>query len=495
MPRAIPITRLPQEVKLFIHGEYVDADSGQQFENRNPATSETLGTVQVADQTDVDRAVDSAKEGFKEWSSMAGVERGRVLQKVNEMLRARNDELAVLETLDSGKPIQESQSVDIALAADCFEYYAGVAPTISGEYIHGTNHFSYTRREPLGVCAGIGAWNYPLQVTAWKVAPALACGNAMVYKPAELTPVTSTLLAEILVEAGAPKGVYNVVNGYGETGSMLSRHERIAKVSLTGEVGTGKLVMADAATTLKSVTLELGGKSPLIVFPDADLCGAVTAALVGNFYTQGEVCTNCTRVFVHSSIKDAFTEQVLERTRKLKVGDPIDPETQVGSLISREHKDKVLDYIRKAQEAGAKLLCGGGEPESATLAKGAFVMPTVFGDCTDDMPNVKDEIFGPVMSILSFEDEGEVVARANDTHYGLAAGVFTADLARGQRVVAQLEAGICWINNYSLYPMQLPAGGFKQSGIGTENGMETVRHYTQTKTVYVELGNMESPYE
>ena len=485
----------PRELKLFIDGGYVDAQSGRTFTNFNPANGEPLGEVHVADEADVDRAVDSALEGFREWSSRTGVERGRVLQKTNEILRARNDELAALETLDSGKPIQESESVDIALAADCFEYYAGVAPTISGEYIYAPTNFCYTRREPLGVCAGIGAWNYPLQVTSWKVAPALACGNAVVYKPAELTPVTSTLLAEVLLEAGLPPGVYNVVNGFGETGAMLSRHPRIAKVSLTGEVTTGKLVMADAASTLKNVTLELGGKSPLIVFADADLRDAVTAALVGNFYTQGEVCTNCTRVFVHESVKDAFLEQVLERARKLKVGDPMDPATQIGSLISREHKEKVLGYIRQAQEAGAKLLCGGGEPEDPALAKGAFVEPTVFAECTDDMPNVKDEIFGPVMSVLTFKDEDEVVARANDTVFGLAAGVFTADLARGQRVVARLEAGICWINNYSVYPMQLPAGGFKQSGIGTENGMDTVRHYTQAKTVHVELGHMESPYD
>jgi len=487
--------RPPGELKLYIGGEYVAARSGETFANVNPATGEEIGAVHVAGQEDVDAAVEAAKEGFAEWSARSGTERGRVLRRVNEILRARNDELARLETLDSGKPLQESLSVDVELAADCFEYYAGVAPTISGEYMHSPTSFCYTRREPLGVCAGIGAWNYPLQVTSWKVAPALACGNAMVYKPAELTPLTSTLLADILAEAGAPAGAYNVVNGFGSTGAMLSRHKGIEKVSLTGEVSTGKLVMGDAASTLKHVTLELGGKSPLIVFPDADLDEAASAALLGNFYTQGEVCTNCTRVFVHGSVMEPFLERVVGRTRKLKVGDPTDPETQVGSLISKEHQEKVLGYIRMAQEAGAKLLCGGGIPADPALANGAFVEPTVFAECDDGMPNVRDEIFGPVMSILRFEDEEEVIARANDTDFGLAAGVFTSDLARGQRVVARLQAGICWINNYNIYPMQLPAGGFKQSGLGTENGMETVRQYTQLKTVYVEMGKIDSPYE
>ncbi len=485
---------MSKEIKLFIHGEYVDSGGGV-FDNINPATGELLGKVHAASSADADAAVESAKEGFAEWSSFSGTARARVLRRAEEILRARNDELAKWETLDSGKPVQESMAVDVHLGADCFEYYAGVAPTLGGEYIHDTNGFSYTRREPLGVCAGIGAWNYPLQVTCWKAAPALACGNAMVCKPSELTPVTSTLLAEILLEAGLPKGAYNVIHGFGETGALLSRHPEIAKVSLTGEVGTGKKVMADAAGTLKNITLELGGKSPLLVFPDANLRDAVSAAMLGNFYTQGEVCTNCTRVFVHRDIKEEFVRQVVERSKKLKTGDPLNPETQIGALISMEHRQKVLDYIEKAKRAGAKLLLGGGAPEDSALAKGAFVLPTIFDECEDDMPHVREEIFGPVMSVLTFDEEEEVVRRANDTVYGLAAGVFTQNLNRAHRVVARLEAGICWINNYNVYPMQLPAGGFKQSGLGTENGMETVRHYTRLKTVNVAMGGVDSPYD
>ena len=335
------------ETKLFIHGRYVDAHSGKSFDNLNPATGESLGKVQIADEKDVNDAVQSALEGYTEWSAYSGIQRGRVLHRVQEILRARNNELAKWETLDTGKPLQESISVDIHLGADCFEYYAGVAPTLSGEHMIFPGGFSYTRREPLGVCAGIGAWNYPLQVACWKIAPALACGNAMVYKPAELTPITSAMLGEILIEAGVPKGVYNVVQGFGETGAMLSRHSDIAKVSLTGEVGTGKRVMADAAATLKRVTMELGGKSPLLVFEDADINNAVSAAMLGNFYTQGEICTNCTRVFVHHTIKNAFVKQLLHRTAKLKLGDPTNPQTQVGSLINRDHQQKVLACIEK----------------------------------------------------------------------------------------------------------------------------------------------------
>ena len=485
---------MPKEIKLFIHGRYVDSGGGR-FDNINPATGESLGEVHAASQGDADAAVESAREGFAEWSSFSGAARGRVLRRAEEILRARNDELAEWETRDSGKPVQESKVADVHLGADWFEYYAGIAPALGGEYMHEKNGFSYTRREPLGVCAGIGAWNYPLQVTCWKAAPALACGNAMVCKPSELAPVTSTLLAEILLEAGLPKGAYNVIHGFGGVGAMLSRHPGVAKVSLTGEVGTGKKVMADAAGTLKNITLELGGKSPLLVFEDADLRDAVSAAMLGNFYTQGEICTNCTRVFVHRSIKEEFIRQVVGRSKKLKTGNPEDPETQIGSLISMEHREKVLDYIKKAEAAGAKLLLGGGAPDDPALAKGAFVLPTIFDECEDGMPHVREEIFGPVMSVLTFDEEDEAVRRANDTVYGLAAGVFTRDLNRAHRVAGRLEAGICWINNYNAYPMNLPAGGFKQSGLGTENGMETVRHYTRLKTVSVEMGGVDSPYE
>jgi betaine-aldehyde dehydrogenase len=340
---------------------------------------------------------------------------------------------------------------------------------------------------------GIGAWNYPLQIACWKSAPALACGNAMIFKPAELTPLTAAVLAEVYTEAGVPAGVCNVVQGDARTGQLLVRHPAVAKVSLTGEVGTGKRVMADAAGTLKHVTMELGGKSPLIIFDDAHLDNAVAAAMMGNFYTQGEVCTNGTRVFVHESIYEPFLEQLAARTRRMKIGDPLDPATQVGALISEDHMNKVLAAIESGKRS-ARLVCGGHRVTDGGLGKGYFVEPTVFADCTDDIEIVRDEIFGPVMSVLKFSREDDVVRRANATPYGLAAGVFTRDLTRAHRVVAALQAGICWINNYNITPVEIPFGGTKQSGIGRENGLVTIEHYTQLKSVYVEMGDVACPY-
>ncbi|WP_028301770.1 betaine-aldehyde dehydrogenase [Oceanospirillum beijerinckii] len=484
-----------QQTSLYIHGRYQDATSGETFETLNPATGEVLAKVQQAALADVDAAVESAKQGFKVWSAMSGMERGRILNKAVALLRERNDELAMLEVLDTGKPLQEANCVDIVTGADVIEYYAGLAASLHGEQqdLGGTNFF-YSRREPLGVCAGIGAWNYPIQIAMWKSGPALAAGNALIFKPSEETPLTALKLAEIFTEAGLPDGVFNVVQGDYRVGQALSRHPEIAKVSFTGECGTGKKVMADAAGSLKEVTMELGGKSPMIVFDDVDLTNAVSGAMLANFYTQGEVCTNGTRVFVHENIYDAFVEQVKARTEKMIIGDPSDINTQVGALISTQHMEKVLGFIDAAKAAGARLVCGGERATENGLDRGNFVKPTVFADCTDDMPNVKEEIFGPVMSILKFSDEEEVIRRANDTEYGLAAGVFTKDFSRAHRVIAQMQAGICWINTWGASPAEMPVGGYKQSGLGRENGIETLNHYTQTKSVFVELGEVDCPY-
>jgi betaine-aldehyde dehydrogenase len=479
---------------LFIDGSRVAASSGATFATINPASGREICRVQCAGTADVERAVASAAKGYAVWSAMTGTERGRILNRAGRLLRERNRELAELEVLDTGKPIQEAEAVDVASGADCLEYFAGVAPTIAGQHIALRDAFVYTRREPLGICAGIGAWNYPIQIACWKSAPALACGNAMIFKPAELTPLTALRLAEIYAEAGLPPGVFNVVQGDGAVGRMLTTHPRIAKVSLTGEVGTGRAVMADAAATLKKVTMELGGKSPLIVFADADIENAVSAALLANFYTQGEICTNGTRVFVQQPLLAAFLDRLVERTRKLRVGDPMKPDTEIGALISAAHRDRVLSYIAAGRKAGARLLCGGERPADPALADGYFVMPTIFADCTDDMTIVREEIFGPVMAVLAFESEAEVVRRANDTEFGLAAGIFTRDLARAHRVVAALEAGVCWINNYNVTPIEAPFGGNKQSGIGRENGSAAIEHYTQLKSVYVELGDVACPY-
>lgn len=487
------MTSLPDQ-KLYIGGEYVEAQSGETFETLNPATGEALCRVHKAGAADVDRAVESARAGFAAWSAMTGAARGRILMEAVRLLRARNRELAELEVRDTGKPIQEAEAVDVASGADCIEYFAGLAASLHGEHIDLGGSFAYTRREPLGVCAGIGAWNYPIQIACWKSAPALACGNAMIFKPAELTPLTALKLAEIYTEAGVPPGVFNVVQGFGDTGQMLTRHPGIAKVSLTGEVGTGKRVMADAAQTLKYVTLELGGKSPLIVFADADIENAVSGALLANFYTQGEVCSNGTRVFVEEAVHGAFMDRLLTRTAKMRIGDPMDPETHVGALISREHLEKVLGYIETGKAEGARVAIGGKRPDDPALTNGFFVEPTVFDACGDDMVIAREEIFGPVMTVLTFAGEDEVVARANDTPYGLSAGVFTRDLARAHRVVARLQAGTCWINTYNVTPIEMPFGGYKQSGIGRENGRAAIEHYTQLKSVYVELGDVEAPY-
>jgi betaine-aldehyde dehydrogenase len=483
-----------RQLGLFIHGESVEATSGEFFDSINPATGEVVARVGQASGTDVDRAVESAQEGYERWSALPAAQRGRILNRAASLLRERNDELAREEVLDTGKPIAEALTVDVISAAECLEYFAGLAPTIHGEYFDLGGPFAYTRREPLGVCAGIGAWNYPIQIASWKSAPALACGNAMIFKPAELTPVTAMLLAEVYVEAGVPPGVFNFVLGDHRVGEMLTSHPVIRKVSLTGEVGTGRKVMAAAAPTLKHVTLELGGKSPLVVFSDADLDDAVSAALLGNFYTQGEVCSNGTRVFVEKGIHAEFISRLRIRAEKMVIGDPLDPATHVGALISEEHMAKVLGYIESGVSQGAELLTGGNRVTRDGLDAGFFVEPAVFDGCTDDMAIVREEIFGPVMTVLSFETEDEVVARANDTEFGLAAGVFTKDLERAHRVVASLQAGTIWINTYNLTPIEMPFGGYKQSGIGRENSVAAIDHYTQRKSVYVAAGNVDSPY-
>ncbi|MEP6625566.1 MAG: aldehyde dehydrogenase family protein, partial [Acidimicrobiia bacterium] len=341
------------EVGLYIDGAQVPAGSGESFVTTNPATRQSIATVAHADTSDVDRAVASARHGFAEWSARTGAERGRVLLRAAAILRERNDELAHLEVVDTGKPIAEASTVDVISGAECIEYFAGAAATIHGEYYDLGGPFAYTRREPLGVCVGIGAWNYPIQIACWKSAPALACGNAMVFKPSDLTPLSAMKLAEIYTEAGIPAGVFNVVQGDRRTGDALVHHPDVAKVSLTGSVPTGKAIMAAAAETLKIVTLELGGKSPLVVFEDADVEQAVSAAMLANFYTQGEICSNGTRVFVHRQVHDAFVDALRTRTERMTIGDPLDPTTDVGALISEAHMNKVLGYVDAGVEAGA----------------------------------------------------------------------------------------------------------------------------------------------
>ncbi len=461
----------------------------------NPATGDMLAELPVAGPAEVEAAVRAARAAQRDWAALAGAERARILRRAAGILRERNDALAELETRDTGKPIQETRAVDVISGAECLEYFAALAQSAAGEHIDlGPQAFGYTRREPLGVTVGIGAWNYPLQIACWKSAPALAFGNAMIFKPASLTPLRAPKLEAIYLEAGLPPGIFQVIQGRSETGRLLTRHPAIRKVSLTGSVGTGKAVMNDASGTIKAVTLELGGKSPILVFEDAKLDQAVSGALLGNFYSAGEVCSNGTRVFVHRSIRAEFLRRLAERVEAMRIGDPMDPATQVGSLISEQHMQMVLGYIERGRKEGAQVVVGGNRRTGGALARGFFVEPTVFDGCRDDMGIVQEEIFGPVMSVLEFANEDEVVARANATEFGLSAGVFTNVLNRAHRVIAHLEAGTCWINHYNVTPIELPFGGVKLSGLGRENGRAAMEHYTQLKSVYVAKGDIDAPY-
>lgn len=462
----------------------------------NPFDGSLLAEVPQAAEADVDAAVEAARRGQQAWGAMSGMERGRVLQRAVALLRERNDEIAALETRNTGKPYSETSTVDIVTGADVLEYYAGLAAAIEGSQIPlREDSFVYTRREPLGVIGAIGAWNYPIQIACWKSAPALAAGNAVVFKPSEVTPLTTMILAEIFTEAGLPDGVFNVVQGDARVGELLTGHRGIDKISFTGEAGTGRKVMAAAGgSTLKDVTMELGGKSPLIVFADADLDRAADAAMMANFYSSGQICTNGTRVFVDRSVKADFEAKLVERVARIRAGDPMDPSVNFGPLVSYEHQEKVLEYIALGQQEGARVLAGGEAWNQGEYANGAWAAPTIFTDCTDEMRIVREEIFGPVMSVLAFDDEEEVIRRANDTEYGLAAGLFTEGLNRAHRVIRQLQAGICWINTWGESPAEMPVGGYKQSGVGRENGIETLAHYTQTKSVQVEMGPFESVF-
>ena len=475
----------------FIDGAYVEDPAGAVIEVIYPATGEVIARLHEATPALIDRALASATRAQGEWGAMRPVERARILRRAVDLIRARNQELSVLETLDTGKPLQETTVADWPSGADALEFFAGLAPTVTGETVPLGGDFVYTIREPLGVCVGIGAWNYPSQIACWKAAPALALGNAMVFKPSEVTPLGALKLAEIFIEAGLPPGLFNVVQGRGAVGGALVTDPRVAKVSLTGSVPTGQKVYAAAAQGIRHVTMELGGKSPLIVFDDADLDSAVGAAMLGNFYSSGQICSNGTRVFVQKGVKEAFLSRLKARAEAIRMGDPLDPDTQMGPLVSQAQLDKVLAYVKGAMDQGARLVTGGAP---GPQAGGYFVQPTAFADVTDDMTLACEEVFGPVMAILDFDTEDEVIARANDTQFGLAAGVFTADLTRAHRVVARLQAGTCWINAYNLTPVEGPFGGVKMSGVGRENGRAAVEHYTQVKSVYVGLGPVDAPY-
>lgn len=474
----------------FIDGTYVEDTGGPTIPVIYPATGAQIAELHAATPAIIDSALSAAHRAQKQWAALSGTERGRILRRAADIMRERNRDLSVLETYDTGKPLQETLVADATSGADALEYFGGLAGSLTGEHIQLGEDWVYTRREPLGVCLGIGAWNYPTQIACWKGAPALACGNSMVFKPSETTPLSALKVAEILVEAGLPAGVFNVVQGLGDVGASLVSDRRVAKVSLTGSVPTGKKVYAAAAAQMKHVTMELGGKSPMVIFDDADLDNAVGGAIMGNFYSSGQVCSNGTRVFVQKGLKAAFLERLTERLSDAVIGDPLNEQTSFGPMVSEKQMKIVLDYIEKGEKEGARLVTGGKRLDR----DGFYLQPTVFAEVTDEMTIAREEIFGPVMAVLDFETEEDAIRRANDTEFGLSAGVFTCDLSRAHRVIGQLEAGSCYINSYNDAPVEAPFGGTKMSGVGRENSREAINHYSELKSVYVRMGDVEAPF-
>ena len=475
--------------QLFINGEWRDSASGQTLEVVNPATEEVVATVASAEQRDVDAAVAAARAALDgPWGKLSARERGRLMWKIGDKLMEKADEIARLETLHNGKPIFESRQVEVPAAAECFQYYAGWADKIHGETIPVKgNYLTYTLREPVGVVAAIVPWNFPLVLTSWKVAPALACGNTVIIKPASQTPLTALALAEIAQEVGIPPGVINVITGPGSTvGQMIVEHAGIDKIAFTGDTSTGKQIMRGSAETLKQITLELGGKSPNIVFPDADIEAAVRGATTGIFYGKGEVCAAGSRLLVDKSIKDEFIDKVAARAKKMVPGDPMDPKTRLGAISSKKQLENDLRYIEIAKKEGATLVAGGSRVDIGT-GKGYFLQPTVFAGVTPEMTIAREEIFGPVLAAIEFADVEEAIARANDSNYGLAAAVWTRDIKKAHYVARKLQAGTVWINTYNVYDTAAPFGGYKQSGFGREMSMHALEHYTQVKTVWVDL--------
>ncbi len=478
--------RIP-DGRMLIGGGWVEAASGKRFATINPATGDTLVQVAEAGAADIDAAVRAARQALTDgpWPAMTAADRGRLIYRLAQLVRDHADELAHLETLDTGKPIGESQRWDLPAAIDCLEYYAGWADKIAGETLPVRGpYFAYTLREPVGVVGQIIPWNFPLMMAAWKVGPALAAGCAIVLKPAEQTPLTALRLGELALEAGLPPGVLNVVPGFGETaGAALVEHPGVNKIAFTGSPEVGRSIMRAAATTLKRVSLELGGKSPNIVFADADLDAAVRGASSGAFFNQGQVCSAGSRVVVEDGIYNEFCERLAQRSRSIKVGDPLDPGTRMGAIVSEEQLARVMHYIDVGKREGAKLLTGGeriGE-------RGYFVQPTVFADVANTMTIAQDEIFGPVASVIRFRDDGEAAQIANASRYGLAAAVWTRDVQRAHRMARAVHAGTVWVNTYGQTDTRSPWGGFGDSGFGRELGRQALEMYTETKAVWVAL--------
>ena len=476
--------------RLLIDGLW--SDGAKKFDTINPATGEVLTQVVEASTADVGRAVDAARRAFEDrngpWPRLSASERGRLIWRLADLVEKNIDELAELETVDNGKPIFESRYVDMPMVIDVLRYYAGLATKIHGETVNTlATAFTYTLREPVGVVGLIVPWNFPLLLASWKLGPALACGNTVVLKPAEQTPLTTLKLGELVIEAGFPAGVVNILTGGPETGKVIVAHPGIDKIAFTGSTAVGKEIMRGAADTVKRVTLELGGKSPNIVFADADVDAAVKGALNGIFYGKGEVCNAGSRLFLESQLKDEFTEKLVGRASKMRPADPLDPKTRLGAIVSQEQMQTVLGYIESGKKDGAKLVAGGNRV-AVDGSKGFFIEPTIFGDVRNDMRIAREEIFGPVLSVLTFDDLEEGIAQANNNPYGLAAAIWTRDVKKAHTVSRRLKAGTVWINTYGLMDASLPFGGYKSSGFGRELGAHAIEHYTELKTVWLNMG-------
>jgi acyl-CoA reductase-like NAD-dependent aldehyde dehydrogenase len=475
--------------QLFIDGQWLDGSGGRTIDVVNPATEEVVAAVASAGRADVERAVAAARAALDgPWSKLSARERGRLVWKLGEKLLERADDIARLETLHNGKPIFESRQIEVPASAECLQYYAGWADKLHGETVPVKGSFlTYTLREPVGVVAAIVPWNFPLLLTTWKVAPALACGNTVIVKPASQTPLTALALAEAAADVGIPPGVLNVITGPGAAvGQMLVEHPGIDKIAFTGDTSTGRSIMRGSAETLKRITLELGGKSPNIVFPDADLDAAVRGATTGIFYGKGEVCAAGSRLLVDRAIKNEFVDKVAARASRLMPGDPMDPRTRLGAISSRRQLENDLRYIDVAKKEGATLVAGGKRADIGT-GKGYFLEATVFADVEPGMTIAREEIFGPVLAAIEFADVDEAIARANDSSYGLAAAVWTKDIKKAHYVARRLQAGTVWVNAYNVYDAAAAFGGYKQSGFGRELSLHALEHYTQVKTVWVDL--------
>jgi acyl-CoA reductase-like NAD-dependent aldehyde dehydrogenase len=482
---------LSKQKKLLIDGQWVDAEQGKTFDTVNPATGEVLSKIQEGKKADVDKAVKAARKAFEtgKWRTMSTAQRGRLLYKLADEIEKRTEEFAQLETLDNGKPIKESRYVDLPQVIETFRYYAGWTTKLEGETVNANNNFfTYTLREPVGVVGQIIPWNFPLLMAAWKLGPALACGNTLVLKPAEQTSLTALRLGELITEVGFPEGVVNIVTGFGgdSAGEALANHMDVDKIAFTGEDKTGRLIVQASTGNLKRVSLELGGKAPNIVFADADIDAAVRGAITGIFFNQGQVCCAGSRLFLEKSIHDEFMTKLQERVAKMQQGFGMDEKTQIGPQVSKDQQERILKYIEIAQKEGAKLVCGGDAP-AGELSKGYFVKPTIFTGVNNDMRIAQEEVFGPVLAVIPFNSVEDAAEQANKVTFGLSAGVWTRDIKKAHKLAAHIKAGTVWVNCFNQFDPAMPFGGYKMSGYGRELGKHSIDLYTNIKSVWVNL--------